>query len=116
LERNRISHEGFFLFSVGIEIELFAGWIPIVEVNVAGIGIPLFLRKGAYERFVIQQSEQSLRILYSRPFDTCIRPGRVSDFVNSRVFQNLHKGRAGKQDVLVVLRVRMRDCEGNVPD
>jgi hypothetical protein len=50
LERNRISHEGFFLFWVGIEIELFAGWIPIVEVNVVGIGIPpSFERRGIGE-------------------------------------------------------------------
>jgi hypothetical protein len=47
LERNRISHEGFFLIWVGIEIKLLAGWISVVEANVAGIGVPLFLRKGA---------------------------------------------------------------------
>jgi len=47
LERNRISHEGFFLIWVGIEIELLAGWIPVVEVNVDGTGVPLLLIKGA---------------------------------------------------------------------
>jgi hypothetical protein len=46
--------KGFFLIWVGIEIKLFADWIQIVEVNVAGIIVSLFLRKGAEERSVIQ--------------------------------------------------------------
>ena len=53
---------------------------------------------------------------YSRPFHISIGPGRVTDFVNSGVFQNVQKRRAGKQDVLAVLRVRLHECEGNVPD
>jgi hypothetical protein len=86
LERNRIYHEGFFLIWIGIEIELFAGCIPIVEVNIVSIGVFLFLRKGAEKRSTIQQCEQSLRNLYSRPFHASIGPGRVSDFANSGVF------------------------------
>jgi hypothetical protein len=78
--------KGYFLIWVRIEIELFAGWIPIEEVKVAGIGVSLFLRKRAKERSAIHQCKQSLRNLYSLSFHANIGPGGFSDFVISRIF------------------------------
>ena len=79
-------HEGLFLIWVRIEIQLFSGWVPIVEMYVASIGVPLFLRERAEERYVIQQCKQSLGDLYSRPFHGGIGPGGVAEFMNSGIF------------------------------
>jgi hypothetical protein len=53
LERDRISHEGFFLFGVRVEIQLFAGWVSIVKVYVDVVGVPLLLGERAEERSIL---------------------------------------------------------------
>jgi hypothetical protein len=47
LEGDRVSQEGFLLFRVRVKIELFAGWIPIIKVEVTRIGVFLLLRERA---------------------------------------------------------------------
>ena len=116
MERNRIPHEGFFLLWGRIEIQLFAIWILIVEVDITGVYISLLLRKGTEERSVIQEGEQRLGNLYFRPFHTCIRPGKVADFVYFGVLLYVKKGRAEHQNVFIVLRINIRDRKSYVPD
>ena len=103
------------MFRVRVKIELSASWIPIVKVEVAGIGVSLLLREHAEKWYVIQQCEKSLGNLYPRSFHTGIWPGRVSVFVNSRIFLNVQEqGWTGEHNVLVVLRVRLGNRKGNV--
>ncbi len=53
------------------------------------MGVSLLLREWAEEGLVIQQSEQSLWNLYSRPFHIVIGPDGVSDLVNFGIFQDV---------------------------